>query len=555
MAEDFAGAMDAEDGGFDDFVEIDQSSDDAAAEMKNAFSNLIDNMNEDNQARWGGTSSSVSYDAETGHYIWEDSETGEKVDLTDVHQDMSDGNYDDAFEKAGMNADNTPNFDSDVNKLNEAYESTPNGDFNKANAEAEEYGKKFGAEPENPEALQSKIEDEIGDQAGKNMTTINNYYGDVFNDVSDSLKQDPPDTDTATKRVKDLEDKVEKLSKGEGSKFPWGKTFGYLFLAVLIALAGAEIYDFIKGLEHANSGCFLSDNKKGSTCKIWSMTCNSADRDVTGGWSWHGYTPNDAKVQCTACSDTKNCPNGEWLPMVQTACACISSQPWPGAYIWNADLMCNKCNGGNPKCPGTTGTCPKASDSPNDHSGLFQRAKNYTEYCEKNGRLPDEFFELYNNGKNPYNVLNAKNAIMDANSCKLAVENVMSPGAETVACANASGCIALGEACSTTTDGGTCSTLCDGSKIKLKSGQSLSCQTCGFGCAFGKFLGNLFHLPDSPLGAIMKILIIIVVVCLGLLFAWYILKWIIHKITSKSGTKSSGSGDGHTINIHVSHDK
>lgn len=149
--------------------------------------------------------------------------------------------------------------------------------------------------------------------------TMDEKYGDG---TSDRIEKDFQEQKDAAK-AKD-EKKFEEASKKTWYQKAWYVSKIFLGIAGLMGLAAAAVtaYEYIKAVQDALSGCWLGG--QGSNCKIFELTCSSADRgSQTRPW-----------VTCNVCTNAGDCKANEWIPLPKKAKRCNpdTSTPFPGTY-------------------------------------------------------------------------------------------------------------------------------------------------------------------------------------------------------------------------------
>lgn len=431
------------------------------------------------------------------------------VNLSEMERDKLSGEIEDAYRPVFGEQLDTEAGKEFIEKQTDAWNESPYGKNQKFYEDANKAGEKLGFKADMTEDEFNKV---VNDGGG-NIDEMNKQMKEVQAEGEKRFGE-PPGDDATQEEIDKYKDDVAK-DKTFGQylvntvkwfgEFVKDHVLGILGL-VLLYLISKSIYDFVKNLEHALSGC-MSTTKDGKTCKIYALSCR---QDVVSPKEGLISGPNLCD-SCTdiQCADFKNNANssGYWVPLkLSDSCPCN-----PNA----SDKSCledpNNCYPGphyNPDAETGFNTCKDSS------------------------------------GKST----NPKCPVTPTNRYKCVHEGFETD--KTPACQHASGCVARCEACSDNW-GDNCSSWCDSTKIHTIPGQSIGCRNCNFSCAAGSIFKHILSWPSDLLGGIEKILLWVLIVGVLLFLVVWIGKEILHKI----GDKGHDKHGKHDMTVYVKKEK
>lgn len=178
----------------------------------------------------------------------------------------------------------------------------------------------------------------------------------------------------------------------------------------------------------------------------------------------------------------------------------------------------------------------KCTDRPGEAVGAWVPLKLKEQCsCDPTGKAPYPgryVGDVYNPPTVGYNSCNGKNT----GKCPITESFEATP-----ACTNASGCVSKNEACPDKS--ADCSNWCSTDYIHTLPGQTISCQSCSFWCAFKHVAGDIFKLPAGILKGLEKLLLQIVIALVAIIVIYWILRMFIGWATSKKETKGGDKVD------------
>uniref|UniRef100_A0A6C0ELY6 Uncharacterized protein n=1 Tax=viral metagenome TaxID=1070528 RepID=A0A6C0ELY6_9ZZZZ len=428
------------------------------------------------------------------------------IDVEDYQDDKLNGRLEDAYKPIFGDALDTDAGKELLDKSQQAFDDSPRGKFRAAVDDWGKFGKDSGFDGccDNYDDFMNKARANGWDIDGAEKQFMD-AKSRLVDEVNEGAGPEPdPDAPKAEKEA--WSDKVSQVMRDAmgwlEEKCKWLADMikdNWLKLVVLflIVLAAKDLYDFVKGVESAMSGCF-STTSDGKKCKVRALTCN--DNDLQPQESIISSAAECDTCTDVLCQDFIDASNsaGYWLPLkLSDACACnpnatdatCEKDPqncYPGSYDVDATSLYNDCGGKNP------GACPV---QPNSYQ------------CKQNGQ-------------------------------------VITSGVP--ACKNASGCVPRCVGCANS-QGDDCSEWCSGKIMKTAKGQSLGCNKCNFGCAVGATFGHFFSLPSGLWNDIKKVLVWIIIGLLVLIIGG----WIIKKLLGWGEKEVEGGSESHTGERHV----
>ncbi len=284
---------------------------------------------------------------EDGELILKDAKTGKEINMSKFKNDFSFGDFEGGLKELGFDTKTAEARDFIKQRTTE-YAQTISGVFKDSFQALKDFSERVDLpEPKDSADFDKNCKDKGWDISGAEK------------DLADIKKAgtDPKDP-TVQKKVKDFLDKWG----GELKKFLKNNWLSLLLLTAII-LAAVDLYDFIKRMQHALSGCWSTmADASSSPCKINALTCSDDDLDDQG--------VGDGFRICKACQTTtcKGVGGGDWVPLrasVARTCDPSGKADFPGCYYPLADTgntICttpfqDKCTGGvgSYACPNTTG--------------------------------------------------------------------------------------------------------------------------------------------------------------------------------------------------------
>ncbi len=412
------------------------------------------------------------------------------VNMTEFRADLNNGNFEDAYNRLNLDLSSDEGKDFLENQKNE-YNKSPSGQMKNSLDENIDYGNDndLGPEPTSKEDFENKMREN-----GAKIDELNRKFDTLQKKLEES-KIDPE------KDPKRFEEKFSELAKD----FFKGllKLTPFLLLLGVLALAAKDLYDYIKKVQHAYSGCWSTIGN--THCKIAPLTCK--DDDIVSqsvkkfalckpyGTQGSSCKVNNGELSCTP-SD-----NDYYFPIkLSMACACDPTGNIPMLdqhYNYLAETSYNPCNGFNSKCPSKENFIDK----------IYQDM--------------------------------AQNSVGDT-----------PPGDQNAACPYGSGCIARKDACKGK-EGDDCSPWCSTSLIKLRKGQTLSCKKCNFWCAFNSIVGDV--IPSNTISKILHYLIMAAMIIAGIIIGFILLKFALNFFSDQIEEHESSGTDhtDHKVSIEV----
>lgn len=306
---------DREGGLFSELSKIAIGTEEAEAEISGAFDNFKDEFKQ-----YEHKFNMPEFNEEDHWEIVKNTDAGEfKIDMTEVSNDLSEGKFEESMDKMGfdMNSEEAKDW---VKNQTESFEKSFKGEINKGYNESKEFSDDLG------------LKDPTSEE-----------------DFKEQCKQKGVDIDIKEQEYDDMRKEVQEkgVSKSEKLKNFFGKEnwdflkkiLGVVLVGAII-LASLSLYDFVKNIQNAMNGCFLTDGNV--NCKIEALTCDDEQATALKNTQL-----------CEICTDLDGDCKGKWVPLKLDACSCDSKgkTKFPGDYNPSALTGDNTCDGKNPKCP------------------------------------------------------------------------------------------------------------------------------------------------------------------------------------------------------------
>lgn len=259
---------------------------------------------------------------EDGHIILRDT-SGVDIDITKFRDDVNKGDFKSAFSEININTYSTDAAEF-IKELDSQYQSTQAGQFKDTYNSIEEKAVKVDI----PEPSSSEDFNKILKDKGVDITEAEKGLADV--QEAGKSGDEKAVLDKASQWVDKFGGELKEFIKNNWLKLA--------FVAALM-LAAVGLYDFIKGVQKAMSGCWSTMADQSSTpCKIVPLTCN--DEDLNQGDQGFKICQPCQTLSC------KGIGGGDWVPLraaVAKSCDSTGKADMPGCYNYLAPTGSTTC--------------------------------------------------------------------------------------------------------------------------------------------------------------------------------------------------------------------